>query len=157
MKLWHTFRHSEDGSIAVETALIMVIVASLALSILDYGMVYARNLQLANAARAGMQYALVRKPVDGDYSAIVNAVQAAAPAVNANGDRMVSTVMYCRCPDGTAIDCTGEFGQDLTCPDGSLRASYLEIGISETHSLMFPYPGLSQDLSLSESVTVRLN
>lgn len=151
------FLKKDDGSIAVETALIMSVIGVMAVGILDFGLVYSRNVQLANAARAGMQYALVRKPVDDDFSAIVNAVIAAAPAENDNKDRAIGTVMFCECPDGTSIDCTGEGGQDLTCEDGSLRAAYLEITISESYNMFFGVPGVANDLKLSESVTVRLN
>ena len=148
---------NEDGSIAVETGFIMIVIGWMSLGILDFGLAYARNLELANAARAGMQYALVRKPVDGDYSAIIAAVTTAGPDANEAANRVVTTTLYCECPDGTSSDCTGEDDEDLTCDDGNLRAAYLNITIAEDYSMYFDYPGLPQVLSLSESVTVRLN
>jgi len=148
---------NEAGSIAVETAFLMMMIGTLALGILDFGLAYSRNMELANAARAGMQYALVRKPVDGDFSAILAAVNTAAPAVRDGSDRATEAVLYCECPDGTTSDCTGEGGEDLTCADGNLRSAYLDITITENYPLFFGYPGLGQALSLSESVTVRLN
>lgn len=148
---------NKDGSVAVETAFIMMMIGTMSLGVLDFGLAYSRNLGLANAARAGMQYALVRKPVDGDFTAIIAAVNTAAPAAEDGIARTVTTSLYCECPDGSAIDCTSEGGADLTCDDGNLRAAYLDIGITENYSLFFDYPGLDRVLSLSESVTVRLN
>ncbi|NVJ97067.1 MAG: pilus assembly protein [Alphaproteobacteria bacterium] len=150
-------RHNEEGSIVIETAAMMSVLALIAVGVLDFGLAYARNLQLANAARAGMQYALVRKPVGEDYSAIEAAVTASAPDADADSARQVETVLYCECPDGTASDCTTEDGIDITCDDGTLRKAYLDITISETYNLLISYPGLEDGLSLSESVTVRLN
>jgi len=150
-------RRNEAGSIAVETAFIMMMIGTMSLGILDFGLAYTRNLGLANAARAGMQYAMVRKPVDGDFTAIVAAVTTAAPAAEDGISRSVTTDLYCECPDGSSIDCTSEGGVDLTCDDGNLRAAYLDISISENYSLFFDYPGLDRVISLSESVTVRLN
>ncbi|MCJ9428595.1 TadE/TadG family type IV pilus assembly protein [Kordiimonas marina] len=152
-----TLGRNEKGSITVETALIMLVIIFMALGVLDYGLAYSRNLELANAVRAGMQYALVRKPVDGDYSAIISAVNTAAPVVTAGSDRQVTANMFCACPDGSSIDCTGTNGQDLTCTDGSLRGAYLEIKLKETYAMLFAYPGLDKSLNLSERVVVRLN
>jgi len=151
------FGRCQEGSVAVETAFIMMIIGTMSLGVLDFGLAYSRNLGLANAARAGMQYALVRKPVDGDFTAIVAAVNTAAPAAEDSIARTITTNLYCECPDGSAIDCTSEGGADLTCDDGNLRAAYLDISITENYSLFFDYPGLNRVLSLSESVTVRLN
>lgn len=146
-----------QGSVTVETAMIMTLICFMAIGVLDFGLAYARNLQLANAARAGMQYALVRKPVDGDFSAIISAVNTAAPTEQEGSGRQVSAILFCACPDGSTINCTGTGGEDLTCDDGSLRGAYLEIKIAETYNLMFPYPGLSDGLNLSERTVVRLN
>ena len=151
------FGRHQEGSVAVETAFIMMMIGTMSLGVLDFGLAYSRNLGLANAARAGMQYALVRKPVAGDFTAIVAAVNTAAPVAEDGLARRITTNLYCECPDGSAIDCTSEDGADLTCDDGNLRAAYLDIAISENYSLFFDYPGLDRVLSLSESVTVRLN
>jgi len=148
---------NRDGSIGVETAFIMMMIGTMSLGVLDFGLAYSHNLGLANAARAGMQYAMVRKPVAGDYTGIIDAVNAAAPDEGADAHRAVTTTLFCECPDGSSIDCTSEEGEDLTCDDGSLRAAYLDIVITEQYSLFFDYPGLDQVLSLSESTTVRLN
>ncbi len=150
-------RRNEDGSIATETALIMTVLSFMAVGVLDFGLAYTHNLQLANAARAGMQYAMVRKPIDGDYSAIISAVNTAAPTVDDGNARNITASMFCSCPDGTSINCTGTGGEDLTCPDGSLRGSYLQITIAEDYDMFMSYPGIDDTLALSESVTVRLN
>lgn len=147
----------DTGSITTETALILIVLNTMAVGVLDFGLAYAHNMQLANSVRAGMQYALVRKPVNEDYSAIINAVNTAAPDAVDGSNRMVTAVLTCECPDGSAIDCVGENGEDLTCDGGDLRAAYLDLTISEDYALMFPYPGLPSPISLSQTVKVRLN
>jgi len=148
---------NNEGSIAVETAFLIAMIGTLSLGVLDFGLAYARNLELANAARAGMQYALVRKPVAGDYTAIMAAVGVAGPALHGDENRQITTDLYCECPDGSSSDCVSEDGEDLTCDDGNLRAAYLDIVITEDYSLFFDYPGLDRTITLSESTTVRLN
>lgn len=157
MKRLGIFRQDENGSIMIETAAMMTVFALLSIGVLDMGLAYARNLQLANAARAGMQYALVRKPVNDDFSAIEAAVEAAAPSVDEAAGRAIETVLYCECPDGSTSNCTTEDGIDITCSDGTLRKAYLDITISEAYDLLVSYPGLNDSITLSESVTVRLN
>lgn len=157
MKRLGIFRQDENGSIMIETAAMMTVFALLSIGVLDMGLAYSRNLQLANAVRAGMQYALVRKPVNDDFSAIEAAVEAAAPSADEAAVRVIETVLYCECPDGSTSDCTTEDGIDITCSDGTLRKAYLDITISEAYDLLVSYPGLNDSITLSESVTVRLN
>ena len=145
---------SNDGSITVETAIAGLFLSSIAVGVIDFGLAFAHKMQLANSVRAGMQYALVRKPVNEDYTAIISAINSAAPAASS---RTVSVTLACECPDGTSIDCVGEDGEDLTCDDSSLRAAYLNIAIAEDYDLILRYPGLSQTLSFSETAKVRLN
>ena len=157
MKRLGIFRQDENGSIMIETAAMMTVFALLSIGVLDMGLAYSRNLQLANAARAGMQYALVRKPVNDDFSAIEAAVEASAPSADEAAGRVIETVLYCECPDGSTSDCTTEDGIDITCSDGTLRKAYLYITITEAYDLLVSYPGLNDSITLSESVTVRLN
>lgn len=146
-----------DGAAAVETALVASVLGFVGLGVIDYGLAFGRSMELANAARTGMQYAMVRKPVDEDYTAILDAVSAASPNAYADSNRAITAVLYCECPDGSASDCLSEVGEDLTCDDGSRRAAYLDITVAEDYSLIFGYPGLDDTLSLSQSVTLRLN
>ncbi len=157
MSLLQKFRKNEDGSIVVETAAIMTVIALITVGVVDFGLAYARNMQLANAARAGLQYALVRKPVDDDFSAIIAAVEASAPEADADAQREVTATLYCECPDGTSSDCTTTGGVDITCDDGTLRKAYLDITITEIYDMLLTYPAIADSLTLSQTVTARLN
>lgn len=147
----------EEGSITIETALVAVLLNFIGVGVLDFGLAFAHKMQLANAVRAGMQYAVVRKPVDGDYSAIINAVTQTVPTATEHANRTISVTLTCECPDGSTIDCVGEDGEDLTCDDSSLRAAYLDITVNETYDMLLNYPGLPATLSFSETAKVRLN
>ncbi len=146
------------GSVAVETALIMAMLSTFGVGVADYGMVYLRSMELSNAVRAGVQYAIVRHPEDGgDYSNIISAVSGALATSTASSNQAVSVDLYCVCPDGTASDCQSAGGVDIICDDGSTRESYVSVTVAEDHTLMFGYPAVADVLRLSQSAIVRLN
>jgi len=157
MAFLQKLRKDEDGSIVIETAAIMTVLALISVGVVDFGLAYARNMQLSNAVRAGLQYALVRKPVNDDYSAIIAAVEASAPAADPSAAREVTATLYCECPDGSASDCTTTGGVDITCDDGTLRKAYLDITLTEEFDLLLTYPAIASSLTLSQTVTARLN
>ena len=86
------------GTVSVEMALLAPILGFLVIGLVDFGETISRKMQLANAVRAGTQYALVRKPVQGDMTLITQAVHNTAPTDN-SGTRVVTTNLYCKCPD----------------------------------------------------------
>ena len=151
------FRKSELGSISVETALISTVLLSIGIGAVDFGMGLERKMDMANAIRAGMQYALVRKPVQGDTSAIEDAVMTALVPGTSSSGTVLTSQMACNCPDGTTMDCLGSSDQDLHCSDGSQRSAYLVLTLKEDYGLMWTYPVIGQTLTITETASVRLN
>ncbi len=151
------FRRHERGSISVETALISTFLLSLGIGAIDFGLALERKMDMANAVRAGMQYALVRKPVQGDMTAIEAAVTSALVNGISSSGTELSSEIYCGCPDGATMDCLGTGDEDLHCSDGSQRAAYIILTLTEDYGLMWTYPGFGNSLSITETVSVRLN
>src|SRR3546814_2619523 len=52
----------QRGSVTVEGALVAVLLGVLLLGVIDFGLAFRRQSELANAVRAGTQFALVRRP-----------------------------------------------------------------------------------------------
>jgi len=155
--LLHKFTGDRRASISVETALLMTVLIVLAMGVFDFGKVYARKMELTNAVRAGMQYSLVRKPIAGDYSDIIYAVNTGLSSNDQASGSTVSVSMYCKCSDGSDSDCLSTAGSNLTCPDGNLRSAYVYITLEETYTLIFVHEAVGGVMTLSESASVRLN
>lgn len=151
------FKKSDLGSISVETALLSTFLLSIGIGVVDFGLALERKMDMANAVRAGMQYALVRKPVQGDMSAIEAAVTSALVNGTSSSGTALRSAMTCSCPDGTVMNCLGTGDEDLECADGSHRAAYVELVLTEDYGLMWTYPVIGQTMTITETASVRLN
>lgn len=121
------------------------------IGLIDFSLVLTRQMSLANAVRAGLQYATIRRPIQGDVTAIRQAVLDAAP-IPKIGTHDPTVLLVCECPDGTGVaDC------DPAACGGTDILSFIDITLEEDFPLLLPYPGFSNPISLSEQATVRLN
>ena len=144
------------GSITVEGALVATVLASLLLGVIDFGLAFRRQAQLENAVRAGTQYAMVRRPQQGDTDPIRSAVFETAPFAEGTPGTALDVDFYCECPDGRPSQCSAAGGVAL-CSGGEERHSFVRVRLSETFDLMFAYPGVGTDISLVAEGAVRLN
>ena len=141
------------GSALTEFALISPILLLFAVGGVDYGLIVNEKTVLENAARAGAQYAL---------SGTVNETQiqaAVAKAGQFNADGYTVSVSYdCKCPDGTAIACTGQVCTAANADEyGDMdRRRYVTINVGETYTPLFSYPWLPSPYVLQGSADVRL-
>lgn len=147
----HIFRISacERGAVAIEWAFLAPVLILLLTGVADFALAAHHKTQMANALRAGLQYATVRKPVQGDLSGIENAILAASPH-DATGTREISVSMYCECPDAQAVSC-GE-----PCPAGS-RQAFVAAEMREDYRLLLALPLIPDPLSFVVTGNVRLN
>lgn len=145
----HRLRRDEQGMIFVEAGVVMSFLVLFLILVYDVGSLFTRQMQITNALRAGSQYALVRKPVAGDYSNIQAAILNAAP--DAAVSPSVTANVSCQCADGSVVTC------DAVCADGSDRESYLTVSYQENYDMLFKYPGFSKSITLGSTNTVRLN
>ena len=143
------FRSEETGIAAVELALIAPVLAVIIIAIVDFGMAFTRQMTLANGVRAGVQYAMVRRPVQGDIAAIRQTVadNAFVPLSNA------SVTWICTCSD------TGTTAPTCTVGDcGGVDVNHsIEISVTESYPLILNYPGISNPVTLGDDVLLRLN
>lgn len=147
----------QRGSITIEAVMGFIALLILLLGIIDFGLAYSQKMGIENAVKAGIQYSIVRKPVQGDLTAINSAVIAAAPTPSAGQSNVLSTNMFCECADGTSSACLSTGGTPLICADGSTRRSFVNISLSQSFKLLFPFPAFGNYIKLSNTETVRLN
>lgn len=148
----HPFRavRGDDGGMsAVEFGLVAPILITLLLGVMHYGSVALHRMQMANAVRAGLQYATIRKPVQEDLSQILSAVAASAPAQTTDS-RTIAAAMFCECSDGTSVSCSG------TCTTGE-RAAFLSIEMNEDYEPPIGFLGTNRIVTLQSQAAIRLN
>jgi Flp pilus assembly protein TadG len=139
----------ERGAISVEWALVAGFLGFLFLGAFNYGIAALHKMEMANAVRAGLQYAVVRKPIQGDTSQIANTVQTAAPA-DKTGTRAITVQMFCRCNDGSSSSCDG------TCSTGDPQ-TYVSILMQEGYDTLIKLPFSEHRLNFAINGTVQLN
>jgi hypothetical protein len=150
------FRACVRASITVEGAMVATLLGTLLLGVLDFGLAYKRQAQLENAVRAGTQYALVRRPQQGDVEPIRDAVYETAPFAEGTSGTGLDVEFYCECPDGTPKQCSAAGGVSL-CTGGVERRAYVRVRLTEDYDLIFAYPGVGTAISLAAEGSVRLN
>ena len=153
---WRSFALCRRGSVTVEGAFVATILGVMLLGVIDFGLAFRRQSELANAVRAGTQYAMVRRPQQGDVDPIRDAVYQTAPFAEGTVGTSLAVEFYCECPDGSPSQCSAAGGVAL-CSGGVERHAFLRVQLSESYDLMLVYPGVGTDIPLSAEATVRLN
>ncbi|WP_193368154.1 TadE/TadG family type IV pilus assembly protein [Pelagibius marinus] len=142
--------------VTVEGAFVATILGLLLIGVIDFGLAYKRHAELENAVRAGTQYALVRRPQQGDIDPIRDAVWATAPFYEGAPGTALDVEFYCECPDGTPSQCSAPGGVAL-CSGGFERSAFVRVRLSQDFDLLFAYPGVGTSVDLSAEGSVRLN
>lgn len=144
-----------DGSIAVELAFVLPILVTMLLGAVDFGMAFRDKLRLESAARAGGQMGLFYG-YKASGTDMQNLIIAAArkdygdPALN------VTATFVCSCVDGTVLagcwesDCPGLTGNN------AVPIRNITITATNTHKLMFNWPGVGPTISLQGDAVMRV-
>jgi Flp pilus assembly protein TadG len=144
------FLAAEDGVSAIEFAFVAGILSMLLLGICDFGLGFWEKMQVANAARAGAEFA-----VKNGYDA-TNIQTAVTNATNLAGiQASPAPFSSCGCPNATTGVATATCGG--SCPDGSTAGTYVTVNAQVSYRTLFAWPGISNPLTLASSATVRLN
>jgi len=141
---------SVSGVASLELALLLPALVLLVVGVFDYGLVIHQKTQLAHAARAGVQYALIRRPQEGDLDGVETAVNDTAP-VDTTGTRVIDADLWCECPEtpGTVVSC-----EITTCN----RSVYIWVSIEEDYNATFyEILGISNPIHIKNEATLRLN
>lgn len=163
-KFIKAFRKDQEGAIAVEFAFLSIILATMMIGALDYGLAYAREMSMANAVRAGTQFALARKPsigpdADADDSIISqqdirDAVVAATPFLSSDpGTSQLQVTVFCECSDGSTVTCLSSNDVPLSCTE---RVALLQVTLTVPYELTLSWIGFTDQLTLTSQHVIRL-
>jgi len=153
------------GIVSVETAIIGSVISILALGVVDFSMAYSRKSEMTNAVRAGVQFALVRRPSIGpsaDEQASIISLETIRQAVidsadfleNDPGTDDLSASVFCLCPNEQPVTCVSQPDVPLACSE---RQTFLEISFRNNYTPIFDYPLIPNPISLEATNSVRLN
>lgn len=132
LRSWRLWRAS-DGLGAVELGFLAPVLLTLLLGILDFGMAYWQQMQIANAADAGAQWGM-SNPYNRDSITTV-----ATSATNLSGIT-VNPSNPCGCASTTGVSI---YSCSSTCPDGSTPKSYIVVSARICYATLFTWPGLN--------------
>ena len=143
----------------------IVVLATLMVGVVDFGMAFSQKMAMANAVRAGTQLALVRHPSLGpdasesealsSLAAIRNAVLNSAQSLVASdpGTDQLDVSAFCLCPDGTEVACTPDPGTVPVC----VAETHVRVRLVLPYSMMLRMPGAPETFDIRTENSVRLN
>jgi Flp pilus assembly protein TadG len=143
LRLWLA---DEEGSVAVEMAILTPLLLLLLLGAADFAKVYRTQMLLVGAAKAGAQYGSQSKLTASD---IAGMEAAARNDANGFGGLDVAAQTICKC-SGAAVACTS------TCAGGTMPEVFVEVSTAATFKTAFRYPGIPQEIPLAHTNTVRV-
>lgn len=144
-----TALRSDRGSSLFEMALLTPFLLLLLLGVVDFGRAYYLSSEVAGAAHAGALYATAN-PFDS--AGIDNAALADAPNVPGLTANNVHVSVGCECSDGTGFSANCS-SSPTTCPANVV--SKVSVTVNATYSTLFPWPGISKNISLTQTATLR--
>jgi len=122
----------EDGSAAVEFALVLPILALLLFAIIDFGRIFFEQSTLGGAAREGVRLVALGKT---DGSAIAAGVDNNGGMSDLDIDVTIGGVV-------TNVETDGVVGADVTLPDCTV-GDPVTVTVTSDFSFLTPLPGLA--------------
>lgn len=143
--LW---RRAEDGAIAVEMALVAPVLAAILVPLIDIGMGTYEQMQVQEAAQAGIQYA-------ADHGWSSTGVESAAQnATSLTVTLSPAPFESCGCATSAGV-VSATCG--AACDDGSTAGgSYVFVTAQAQYHTLVNYPSLPNPMTLSASAVLRL-
>lgn len=144
---------AEEGVSAIEFGFIAPLLALLVMGIIDFGMGIWHDMQVANAAEAGAAFASVNG-WNATASQIQNAVTSATSLSTIEASP-APWIMSCGCPNSASTGIT-QTTCGTPCPDGSEAGHYWVVSAQDSYSMILPYPGIANPMSLNATDYARL-
>lgn len=143
---WRKLRASERGNLSVELALSTLFLLPMLTGLLHYGGVIHQTMQLRQAARAGVEYAMT---YPSDTTGIQQAVTTSS-AMNSTGI-VVTVNQFCECPDGSSVSCTA-----TTCASGAKIDGFLRVTVTQPPQPIVKFFPISSETLLRGSAVMRV-
>lgn len=132
------------GQSAVELALILPALALLLVVVADFGRVFYESIEVAHAARAGVQYGAQNYVTARDYSGMEDA--ALEDGSNISGLNATASY-FCEC-SGATVSCS---------PPGCAEPDiFVKVTTSATFKTLLDYPGIGNTIPLSTTAIMQV-
>jgi Flp pilus assembly protein TadG len=138
---------SERGGAMAELAVVLPLLVLFSIGVMDYGRVFFRSIMVANAARAGAEWAALNTANSGKLTDAQDFAKLDGQEISG---LKVTSARVCRCGD-VVVDCSG------TCAgygNGAPRL-YVQITALDSVNMLFNYPGLPAKIAISRTATFR--
>ena len=142
MRFWN----DRSGSSFIETAILLPTMLLLCCATMDFARVVYAGIEIASAARAGVQYGALTPGNSGDTSGMTQA--ALTDAADLGSSVTASASNFCTC-SGSTVACSS------VC-NGATPDGYVSVTANYTFTPALPYPGLPQTLALSRTAKMRV-
>ncbi len=134
------------GTSTVEMALMLPLLILLVLGATDLGRLFYDAITVANAARAGLSYAVLDESKSRDTGKIT---EIAENDIGSVGGVTLNVSRICECADASVVDC--ETG---TCDEGASRV-YVRLEAQKTFTTTLPYPGVPHSVPITRAAYMR--
>jgi TadE-like protein len=135
---WH------KGQSVVEIALAAPVLALLLVAVADFARVFYASIEVANAARAGVQYGVQNFTTGVDYSGMQNA--ALNDGQNVTG-LQANASEFCQC-GGKTVACS---------PPGCAQPQiFVQVITTATFNTLLHYPGMQSSIPLSSTAVMEV-
>ena len=141
-------KHQERGSAVVELALSFFLLLAVMTGVVEFGRMFYQAAEVANAARAGVQWAVVNPGNPNNLTAMQTA--ATNDAVNITGLTATPTE-FCECDDGSTVDCTSG-----TCATGSVR-TYVQVVATAPYTMLGNYWWMPNSITVGSRAVIRVD
>jgi len=159
------FRRDRKGVISIEVAILVSVLSLMAVGTVDLALAFARQSEMSNAVRAGVQFALVRRPSIGpsanEQDSIMSletirtaVIDSARYLTSDPGADALTADVFCQCPDTTPVVCVSEPGVPLPC---SGKQTFLEVTLLNNYTPVLRFPGIPESFQLQAKQSIRLN
>ena len=139
----------ERGAQLIEMAILTPFLLLVLLGATDFARVSYYAITLANAARAGAQFATQSSVAAFNTAGIKAAAELEATNIGAIS---VSSSLACRCPgSAVVVDCTTG-----ACPSSAVKELYSSVTASQTFTTLVSWPGIPSPIDLTRTSTMRV-
>lgn len=152
----------DRGSALVEFALMLPIFVLLLLGAAEFARLTYYSIELANAARAAVQYGAQNHATAADFNGILNAAQSDAVEIMGGSDVSSSpkisltnptTTTYCTCSDGTIVTLSNAAS---LCLAPAKIYTFVQVNLSAQITPYIQAPGLPTTYTLTSNATMRV-
>ena len=154
---------SARGAVAIELAFLAPVLLALLLGAIDFGGLIHAKMQLASAARTGLEFAIQPGFNAQDSQDRTSLTTAMRSATSLDASAVIS--LTCECANGVpvvpggdandpAVQCsTAASGVFVTCTGGSL---FVRVTVQDNFSTFVTYPLVTNPVAISADATIQV-